>query len=378
MDRRKFLTSAGSGVVAGSWLMASSTLGMQAPEVTLPKGAGRVKVVEKGVVFAKSTAIISGVCRCKNGDLLVSFNTGGDLSSRQHTGLVRSTDGGKTWSDRPEAMFESVFKKGGIEAGCSLTCLSNGRLLLPYADGFYLYPKQKGNDDRFALLFCLTSDDNGHTWQNAKAQSYDGLEAYAFGKVVELPSGKLLLPLCGARDRRGTYSSGVVQSRDNGDTWSDYRCIAPDRGSETPIVLLRDGRILALIRGYHGQDYDAVSARDFYVGYSPDGGETWTVPQKVNMTGTSPAVHLTPKGLLLAGYRSTMGQATDGRCQLSSSLDNGQTWEFELELQLTQGQWNYGGYPAFVTLADGRILVTYHNNAAKVPWHTEYNILAEQ
>ncbi len=373
MDRREFLGKAGSGVVAGSLLMASSAQGSETSEVTLPKSAGRVKVVEKGVVYDKSAAIIAGVCRCKNGDLLVSYNTGGDLSPGESVGLVRSTDGCKTWSSRPEIMIESVFKKGGIEAGCSLTCLSNGRLLLPYADGFYLHRNLKDNYDRFALLFCLTSDDNGHTWQNGKAQSYDGLEGFAFGKVVELPGGKLLLPLWGARDRRDTYSSGVVQSRDNGDTWSDYRVIGPDHGDETSIVLLPDRRVLALIRGYA-----LDPTRSFHVGYSSDGGETWTVPKKVNLIGTSPAVHLTPKGLLLAGYRSTLGKPTDGRCHISSSLDNGQTWDFETELQLTHGVWAWGGYPAFANLADGRILVTFHDGPPRLPWYTAYNILAEQ
>jgi len=374
MHRREFLAKAGSGVVASRWLMANSSPSLKAAETALPRSAGRLKVVAKGVVYDKSAAIIAGVCRCKNGDLLVSYNTAGDLSAGESVGIVRSTDGGKTWSGRPETLFESVFKKGGIEAGCSLTCLSNGRLLLPYADGFYLHPHLKDNYDRFALLFCLTSDDQGRTWQNTKAQCYDGLEGYAFGKVVELPSGKLLLPLWGARDRRDTYSSGLVQSQDNGETWSGYRCIGPDHGDETSIILLPDGRVLALIRDYLPQNLTHV----FHVAYSRDGGETWTAPQKVNMTGTSPAVHITPKGLLLAGYRSTVGRPTEGRCHVSSSLDSGQTWDFELELELTHGQWAWGGYPAFTNLADGRILVTFHNGPPKLPWYTAYNILAEQ
>jgi Neuraminidase (sialidase) len=354
--------------------MSNSSLGLKAAEITIPKGAGRVKVVEKGVVYDKSTAVISGVCRCKNGDLLVSYNMRSDLRPGERVGLVRSTDGGKTWSGRPENTFESVFKNGGLEAGCSLTCLSNGRLLLPYADGIYLHPDQKDNFDRFALLFCPTSDDQGRTWQNTKAQSYDGLEGFAYGKVVELPSGKLLLPLWGARERRETSSSGVVQSHDNGETWSEYRCIGPAHGDETSVILLPDSSLLALIREYEPQD----PTRAFHVAYSRDGGENWTAPQKVNMTGTSPALHLTPKGLLLAGYRSTVGQPTEGRCHISSSLDNGQTWDFELELELPRGQWFKGGYPAFTNLADGRIFVTFHNGVLKDPWYTAYNILAEQ
>src|SRR4029077_12483363 len=148
--------------------------------------------------------------------------------------LVRSCDGGKTWGES-EKHFESVFKSGGLEAGGSLTCLANGRLLLPSADGFYLHPDKDG--DRHALLFCPTSDDNGKTWQNTKAVCFEGLEAFAFGKVVELPGGTLLLPLWGAYDRHGQIASGVLKSKDGGATWGEWRPIVRRNGSETPIAL---------------------------------------------------------------------------------------------------------------------------------------------
>ncbi len=90
------------------------------------------------------------------------------------------------------------------------------------------------------------------------------------------------------------------------------------------------------------------------------------------MRGSSPALHITPKERLLAGYRSALG---GGECHVSSSTDGGQTWTFELELQLPQGTWSYGGYPVFAPLADGRIFVAFHN---RVPgWHVAYNILEE-
>jgi hypothetical protein len=325
-----------------------------------------LKVVDKGVVYDKTTALIAGNCRCQNGDLLVAFNSGGDLSAGQRTGIVRSTDGGKTWGE-PETWFESVFKRGGVEMGCSLTCLSNGRLLLPYADGFYLRPGVEGNYDRHALLFCPTSDDNGKTWQNTKAECYEGLEAFAFGTVVELPDGTLLLPLWGAYDKQGVWGSGLVKSRDNGATWGEWRSIVREHGDETPIILLPDGRVMALIRGFTGEP-----ERPFHVAYSSDGGDTWSPPQKVNLNGTSPALHISPKGRLLAGYRSTLPGCN---VHIASSGDLGQTWQFELELELPHDEWHMGGYPAFENLPDGRIFVTFHN--AKPTWYVGYNVIEE-
>src|SRR2546425_935557 len=107
-----------------------------------PSGAARnrdarsLKVVAKGFAYNQSTAAVVGVCQCKNGDLLVAYNTYTDLSPSERIALVRSHDGGRTWT-KPEAFFESVFKDGGVEAGSSLTRLANGRVLLPYADGYF-------------------------------------------------------------------------------------------------------------------------------------------------------------------------------------------------------------------------------------------------
>lgn len=324
--------------------------------------ARSLKIVATGFAYNQSTAAVVGVCQCKNGDLLVAYNTYTDLSPGERIALVRSGDGGKTW-DKPEACFESVFKDGGVEAGSTLTRLANGRLLLPYADGFYLRPNTSG--DRRVLLFCPTSDDNGKTWQNNKALSFEGLEAFAFGKVAELPDGTLLLPLWGSYDKYGEIASGVLKSKDGGNHWSGWRPIARFNGSETPIALLPDGRLVALLRQYT-QDKD----RPFHVSYSSDGGDNWTMPVKINLHGEAPAVHVTPKGRLLAGYRTLQS-----RCHVSSSSDGGLNWNFELELECPDGR-PIGEYPSFENLPDGRILAAYDNG--KPIWSVVYNILQEE
>ena len=322
-----------------------------------------LEVIRKGVVYDKETALIAGVCRCTNGDLLVSFNTGGDLSAGERAGLVRSTDGGVTWSD-PEVWFDSVFTAGGIEIGCSLTRLSTGRILFSYADGFYLQP---GSDDysRHALLVCPVSDDNGRTWTNEKAQCYAGLEAFAFGKIIEMPDHVLLLPIWGSYDEQGNWVTGLLRSTDGGVTWNDYSRIT-DNGDETPITRLPDGRLLALVRGYD----KTLPERPLHVCHSADDGRTWSAPQRVNINGTSPSLHVASDGQLFAGFRSTQD---GGNCHIASSADGGLSWTVELELELTAGKWHYGGYPVMEDLPDGPLFVTYHN--ADPTWHVAYNIL---
>ena len=327
--------------------------------------ASNFKIAAKGIVHDASAAAIGGTCRCLNGDVLLAFNTGGDLTAGQRTWTIRSFDDGKSWG-APEMFFESVFRKGGIEAGCTLTRLASGRLLLPYTDGFYLQPKSK-NYDRNALLFCPVSDDHGNTWTNRKAQSFPGYEPFAFGRVVELSGGTLLMPLWGAYEKRGAWSCGLLKSTDKGETWGDYRRIVQGESNETPLILLPDSRVLALIRG-HADD----ATRPFHVAHSSDGGDTWTPPRRVNLCGTSPSLHITPKGRLLAGYRAAFD---DGRCQVASSADGGLTWQFQLELDPVKPPWHYGGYPVLTNLADGRILVTFHNAAPRL--YMAYNVLEE-
>jgi hypothetical protein len=114
--------------------------------------------------------------------------------------------------------------------------------------------------------------------------------------------------------------------------------------------------------------------QDVFVMSSRDGGDTWSAPRRVELFGTSPSLHLTSKGRLLAGYRSTR---EGGRCHISSSEDGGLTWKFELELEPPGGTWASGGYPAFENLPDGRLFVTFHTGKPPA-WHTYYNVIEER
>lgn len=325
-----------------------------------------LKVVDKGVVIDQEPAIIAGVVRTRGGDLLCACNSGGDLGPGQHGSILRSTDGGRTWA-APEHRFPSIFRGGGVEIGCSLTRLSSGRLIVPYADGFYLHPGTPDYERR-ALLFCPYSDDDGRTWQGLRAQHYEGLEAFAFGRVAECGDGTLLLPLWGGYRAPSPWIPAVLRSTDGGATWGDWSPIA-GHGDETPIAALPDGRVVALLRDYIPDDPD----RSFHVAWSTDAGRTWTAPQRITLNGTSPSLHLSANGRLYAGFRSTLPGCN---CHLASSGDGGATWRWELELELIRGEWSYGGYPVLEDLPDGRLFVVFHNGTPP-DWYVYYNVVAE-
>lgn len=324
-------------------------------------------VVDQGVVLDSEPAIIAAVVRASNHDLLCACNSGGDLGPGQYGSVVRSCDGGRSWGPA-EHRFESVFRGGGVEIGCSLTRLANGRLLLPYADGFYLHPGTQDYERR-ALLFCPYSDDNGHTWQGRRAQPYEGLEAFAFGQVAECDDGTLLLPLWGAYRTPSPWVPAVLRSTDGGVSWGDW-CPIAAHGDETPIVALPDGRVVALLRDWAPDD----PTRPLHVSWSADRGRTWTEPVPTGICGTSPSLHLSPQGCLYAGFRSTLPGCN---CHVASSRDGGATWRWELELERVRGEWSYGGYPVLEDLPDGRLIAVFHNGTPP-DWHVYYNVLTEE
>src|SRR5512135_1368456 len=82
MTRRQFVRAMGLSAVGGT---LAGVMAQQAEGHAMTSGAGHLKVVRKGAAYDSGPGIISGVCRCKNGDLLVAFNTGGDSSPGQRT-----------------------------------------------------------------------------------------------------------------------------------------------------------------------------------------------------------------------------------------------------------------------------------------------------
>lgn len=152
-----------------------------------------------------------------NGDYLVMF-TSGEGGEEKLRG-VRSTDKGLTWSDvflvydPPEATaLYGLFHESAI-------VLSDGSILAAYADNV-------------GQAKVLKSTDNGYTWQgpyNASSTPYT--VGAAFGRLIELSSGRILMPVWTDIQR-----SFVLKSDDGGLSWSYLSTIAYNVTSATPNV----------------------------------------------------------------------------------------------------------------------------------------------
>jgi len=204
------------------------------------------------------------------------------LSDQQRRGelgewMIRSTDGGVTWSARYATIVNSPH--GPIQ-------LADGRLL--YA-GKELWTDQK------RIGICQSIDD-GQSWQwlaEIPTRGDDDRKAYHELHAVEADSGRLIVHI---RNHNQQDAREILQSEsdDGGKTWSVPHAIGV-WGLPSFLTKLRDGR-LVMSYGHRRHPY-GNQAR-----VSNDHGATWGEPLTISADGVGSDL----------GYPSTV-ELDDGR-----------------------------------------------------------------
>ena len=162
--------------------------------------------------------------------------------------------------------------------------------------------------------------------------------------------GEIMLPLCDVPNYAAVFT---VRSADGGQSWSEPRLVASGEGhafEEPAPILLRDGRIVMLLR-------DNVS-RILHVVSSADGGVSWSAPS--------------PTGI--EDYPADMVELDDGRIAcvagrrrapfgivLYLSQDKGTSWNSASPYMVRSGLPNRDlGYPSLALRADGSLYIVYY------------------
>lgn len=158
--------------------------------------------------------------------------------------LLRSRDGGHTWSD--PAPLTPPLVGPSFELCCPIVPLRSGRWILPTAT----WPGWDGNCPNGIKMVALVSDDRGQSWPRYwnVMQEPKGRVFFWESKILELPDGRLLAVAWtyddkAKKDRPNQYAI----STDGGATWSPPRSTGLQGQTLTPI-LLPDGRILCVYR----------------------------------------------------------------------------------------------------------------------------------
>jgi len=133
--------------------------------------------------------------------------------------VMKSSDGGKTWTD-PREITEYVKDRDwtwyatGPGHGIQL---NGGRLVIPSDHGVKLIPGEDFDPNKHYYSHIIYSDDNGLTWHKGGTVPRGGTNEC---QVCELSDGSLYLSM---RNYDGSFRRAYSISKDRGLTWGDVK-----------------------------------------------------------------------------------------------------------------------------------------------------------
>ena len=326
--------------------------------------------------------------------------------------IVRSTDGGDTWSE------PVVFDSGPIR-NQNLTLLGDGTLVVAMPSSDIVtrevyeavhararseedvevreYPGRERSiapdQDTYYLAergpYVRRSTDRGRTWsQRYYVESVPGWDpvlpgfSAPFGlraRVIELTDGTLVFPIHSKGlpsdadpddPANRIFAPVLVASDDGGMSWDFRGTIAsPQLGThfnETEVIETPSGDIVAFMR----PTFDDSDDMYIYTATSSDGGRTWSPAKKENVWGypTSPLRMPSGRTLLTYGYRRP-------DWGIRAVLANEECTDIDAANELVvrgDGGGRDLGYPQAWLLNDGRAFVSYYFNHESDGGDTRY------
>lgn len=294
------------------------------------------RVISRGAAAGTYQAF-PDACRLSNGDLLCVFYAGyGHVSLPRpdwprggRICAVRSADEGRTWTE-PRVLFDGPDD----DRDPHIARMRDGTLVC----SFFPYRQAPGAKPEYETAI-VTSRDGGWTWDAEPRVLAPNWAVSA--PVRELSDGTRLLGVY--HEDGDTAYGGVLRSIDQGRTWSDPIPIGKGGGvrldAETDVIELKDGRVLAALRG------DKVP---LHFARSGDRGLSWSAVESSGFPGHCPHFTRLGTGELLLTHRLP-------QTSLHVSRDDGATWSGPHAIDTV-----IGAYPATVELRDGSVLVVYY------------------
>jgi hypothetical protein len=345
-----------------------------------------LKKLEDIVIYKDDTFYCSfpSVVRRPHGELLVAFRRAPERRvfgepSTSHTDpnsylvLVRSTDDGKTWSQRPDLIYAHPF--GGSQDPCmvqlrdhSILCSSYGWAELR-GDATKKLPSLYRHGT-FAFLggYILRSKDGGLTWQgpiippptpgeDTRDPFGNTVPAYNRGAMCEGKNGTIYWAVAASTTNHpGKSETHLMISNDKGITWEHSCIIASDKNAafnETSLYETPSGDLVAFMRTESFNDHTAI-ARSINHGTS---FEPW---EDAGFQGHPHYALRLPddRVLLVYGYRhapfGVRARVLDPECTEARSSE-------EIVLRDDGGSGDLG-YPWGTVLSKHRVLVVYYFN----------------
>lgn len=368
------------------------------PAADLMPGVRKVRdfvIYEDPIFYASFPSVV----KRPDGELLVAFRRAparvalqekkeSHVDPNSYLVLVRSRDGGATWTKSPDLIYAHAF--GGAQDPCLLQ-LRDGTLLCTSYGWAFLAPesapllKQPFNQVRpgvhFLGGFVVQSGDGGRTWQGPTYPPHVDAEinhdpygrpvpAYNRGALYEGASGRIFWVVAAHDSEKPRKTSNyLLTSDDRGASWRQVSTVAVDDKvtfNETSVYETPKGDVVAFLRTANFEDQACIAR-------STDGGKTFSRWQGMGFKGHPLQATRLPdqRVLLVYGYR----HAPFG---IRARILNAECTDFatapEIVLRTDGGSTDIG-YPWAVVLDERRVLVTYYFNLANGPRHIAGTIL---
>ena len=265
-------------------------------------------------------------------------NNESDLPQDIDIVAVRSTDGGRTWSD-PVTIAQGTGYKHGYGDAALVQC-ADGDIICAFAGGNGYF--QSSETDPIRTYVCRSSD-GGQTWSqpedvtfllwgsqcgDEQRKNYRGA-FFSSGNGLRLKqganAGRIMFAIPMLRKSQQILDNFVVYSDDGGHTWQVSQ-MAYSGGDEAKLVELPDGTVLLSTRQSGPRGYNRSS----------DGGLTWGAqgrwPELDVNACNGDLLQLPPNddGEVLLHSLPDSKQRED--VTIFASRDRGQTWQREMLL----------------------------------------------
>lgn len=335
---------------------------------------------------------IPGIAVTPKGTLLAVFDmryrSRRDLQGHMDIGLMRSTDGGKTWS-APRPIMD-MGEYGGLpqdQNGCSdpniLVDPSNGEVFVsavwthgkPGTHQWRGNGSEPGHDIKRSTQFMIVrSTDDGQTWTKPvnwtkKLKNPDWyLFAPAPGNGIAMKDGTLVMPTQG-RDKDGHPFSNLMYSKDHGSSWKVSNP-ARTNTTECSVVQLATGQLMLNMRDNRNRN-NVSSTNGRAVSVTGDLGKTWTkhssdhnaLPEPVCMA--SLISHQLENGKTVLFFSNPHHKTSRKNMAVQLSLDDGKSWTRKIVLD------EKGGAYSSLVMVDKRTLgILYESSRADFVFQT--------